>query len=142
MPTKQDRFIKIDAKGKELPASAKKWVAALDTKTGLMWTVKEQKAKNHAEAVKLAEKTKAASYVTGWRLPEVDELFCLADRTRTRPAIDTKFFPDCKSDWYWTNTPYAGSPADCAWYVNFNDGYAYYSHHDNYGFVRAVRASQ
>jgi hypothetical protein len=142
MPAKKARFIKIDAKGKELPAGAKRWVAVLDTTTGLMWTVKEQKAKNHADAVSKAEKMKAASYVTGWRLPTVEELFSLADRSRRNPAINTDFFPDCESDWYWSSTPWAGSPADYAWLVYFGSGYTYYFHHGYNGFVRAVRASQ
>jgi hypothetical protein len=36
----------------------------------------------------------------------------------------------------------AGSPADYAWNVNFNNGNTNYNHHDNNGFVRAVRASE
>jgi hypothetical protein len=139
---KKTRFIKISTKGKELAADAKKWDAVLDTTTGLMWTVKEQKAKNHAAAVTAAEKTKAASYVTGWRLPTVEELFCLADRSKYRPAIDTDYFPDCKSDFYWTGTPWAESPSGYAWFVSFDNGNSYCYHHGNDGFVRAVRASQ
>jgi hypothetical protein len=36
----------------------------------------------------------------------------------------------------------AESPSDYAWNVNFNNGNSNYNHHDNNGFVRAVRASE
>jgi hypothetical protein len=78
-----------------------------------------------------------------WRLPTVEELFLLADRTRAPcPAIDAEYFPDCKSDWYWSSTPYARSPGGCAWVVNFGNGDAHWSFRDDDGFVRAVRPGQ
>jgi len=52
-----------------------------------------------------------------WRLPTVEELFLLGDRTRYNPAIDPEFFPDCPSSWFWTSTVDASSPSGCAWYV-------------------------
>jgi hypothetical protein len=76
-----------------------------------------------------------------WRLPTIRELLTLVDYERRDPAINTEFFA-CESGWYWTSTPWAGSPADCAWGVYFYYGGANYGRHDSYGFVRAVRASQ
>ena len=77
---------------------------------------------------------------TDWRLPTVEELFLLADRSRFNPAIDTAAFPTCKSDWYWSSSPFASSPADYAWIVYFNGGHAHYSNRDLTAFVRAVRS--
>ena len=76
-----------------------------------------------------------------WRLPTVEELFLLADRTRHSPAIDTTFFPDCKSDWYWTSTPAAFSPGVSAWLVAFGYGDSYWNGQRNDCHVRAVRST-
>jgi hypothetical protein len=115
----------------------------IDHRSGLMWSREELSTKRvvWAEANSLCGDLKLAGF-SDWRLPTVDELFALADRTRSEPAIDTRFFPDCKPSWYWSSTPYAPSPGDCAWNVNFYDGYALWCSRGYYGFVRAVRASQ
>lgn len=137
------RFVKVSATGQPLPADAPAWDAVLDTRSGLMWALKAEPVKNGRPATvnKAAERCRAGGF-TDWRAPTVDELFPLADRTRVRPAIDTDFFPDTPSDWFWTITPYAGSPSGCAWYVHFYGGLAYWSNHNYDGFVRAVRAGQ
>jgi Protein of unknown function (DUF1566) len=135
------RFIKIGADGAHLAQDAADWIAVLDTKHGLMFTAAESEEITHGQAVEYA----AALTVGGfkdWRLPTVEELFLLADRTRSQPAIDTEYFPACKSDWYWTSTPYAPSPGVYAWSVYFNGGGSYASNLDNVGFVRAVRVGQ
>jgi hypothetical protein len=137
----ENRFVKIDAAGGELPLDATEWEAVLDKTTGLMWSVADKKVPNWKKAAAAAKKITAAGF-DDWRLPTVEELFLIADRTRTSPAIDTAFFPKCKSDWYWTSTPYASSPGVCAWSVFFGSGYAYWLVHGSYGFVRAVRAGQ
>ena len=67
-----------------------------------------------------AEKA-CAALGEGWRLPTRQELESILDLTRHKPAIDTARFPDTKSDWYWTSTPYAWSP-DFAWFVCFGYG--------------------
>lgn len=135
------RFTKIDADGAKLADDATEWVAVLDNTTALIWTVKETKPLTWKKAQTAVAKFDVAGF-TDWRLPTVEELFLLADRTKYSPAIDTAFFPDCKSEWYWTSTLAASSPGVFAWSVNFGGGYAdWYSQDDNY-LVRAVRASQ
>ena len=69
------------------------------------------------------------------------ELLSIVDYSRTSPAIDTDAF-QCESSWYWTATPYAGSPADYAWFVYFDGGNSSYSGRTGGGYVRAVRAGQ
>ena len=140
------RFTKIGATGAELPPDATEWVAVLDRRTGRMWAVKPIKVTNWREAQVKKTETKisrlALAGYTDWRIPTVEELFILADRTRRDPAIDVDFFPDCPSDWFWTSTPYAPSPGDCAWFVLFFNGGALYFDRDVSGFVRAVRGGQ
>jgi hypothetical protein len=135
------RFTKVGADGAKLADDAAEWVAVLDNRTSLVWTVKETKPMAWKKAHAAVAKLDIAGF-TDWRLPTVEELFLLADRTKYSPAIDTAFFPDCKSDWYWTSTPAASSPGDCAWYVNFGLGDAYWNVRGGNLPVRAVRASQ
>lgn len=77
---------------------------------------------------------------TDWRLPTIQELLSLVDYTRFDPAIDTDNFPDSKSNWYWSSSPGASSPAGYAWVVAFYHGDADYNNRDNTAFVRAVRS--
>jgi hypothetical protein len=111
-----------------------------DTRSGLTWskaTLCEEEI-NHAQAEKICAELDLAGH-SDWRLPTVDELFALADRTRTEPAIDTEAFPDTQSDWYWTSTISAWS-SGYAWVVCFDGGDAGSSRRDgDYAFVRAVR---
>ena len=134
-------FTKIGADGSVLPADAAEWEAVLDNRTGLMWSLETTKVANYSKCEAAVKKIKAAGF-EDWRLPTVDELFGLADRTRVSPAIDTDFFPDTECDWFWSSTPYAESPGDCAWGVYFSYGGALWDGHSSGGFVRAVRVGQ
>jgi Protein of unknown function (DUF1566) len=81
---------------------------------------------------------------TDWRLPTADELQGIVDYgvAYPGPTINTAWFPNTPSNWYWSSSPYVGF-ADGAWVVEFDDGYV-----DDYGYrnytyaVRLVRASQ
>jgi hypothetical protein len=113
----------------------------LDRATGLIWTrANVGKTMPFKDAVAACEQLELGG-MKSWRLPTIRELLTLVDYERRDPAINTEFFA-CESGWYWTSTPWAGSPADCAWGVYFYYGGANYGRHDSYGFVRAVRASQ
>ena len=68
-----------------------------------------------------------------WRLPTIDELESIADRSRTLPAIDPSFFPGTPSEPFWSSSP-AGSPS-IGWFVDFSTGYA-----GNYDAISLFRA--
>ena len=136
-----NRFIKIGASGEELAQDAAEWVAVFDTKQGLMFTTVELSSMEQPEAVEYVKTLETGGF-KDWRLPSVEELFLLADRSRFSPAINTDFFPGCKSDWYWTGTLYASSPGAYAWYVGFNNGGAFWIYQGSSGFVRACRPGQ
>lgn len=76
----------------------------------------------------------------GWRLPTVDELQTLLDRSRHDPAVDTEKFPDTKSSPYWTSSVCAWY-SDARWVVHFSNG-GVGGGGDGYACVRACRASQ
>ena len=109
-----------------------------DARTGLIWSRATlsggrrnwQHAQNAAAACTLGG-------FSDWRLPTVQELLSIVDYERTEPAIDPVF--ECKDGWYWTGTPYAGSPSDYAWFVNFRGGNSGWLNQEYEGFVRAVR---
>lgn len=106
-----------------------------DTQTGLVWS-KNTLAVNvrHTDTDKIL-----AEFGDGWRLPTVDELLSIVDRTKYSPAIDTDAFPDTCSDWYWTSTPCAWDGA-ARWVVFFDYGSVYDLHQNDGACVRAVRA--
>ena len=156
------RFQNISAGGRRLEEGDTSAVAVLDSNSGLMWSAIESVRVTWTRAVELMARVastdapermaalqelfgdRGAELVAldGWRLPTVEELFMLADRSLHSPAINTAFFPGCKRDWYWTSTPAAYSPSDYAWCVYFDLGNANWFDQDYNGFVRAVRAGQ
>jgi len=89
-----------------------------DNNTGLIWEVKSPKAGdinycedtyNWKEAkdkyIKNLNKKKYGGF-SDWRLPNKDEIRSIIDYSRINPAVDTWYFPNCKSDFYWTAVPY------------------------------------
>lgn len=132
------RFTKVSPTSLLLPADATEWAAVLDTKTNLMWDAKARAVEGFQAAQAVPGTLNVAGF-TDWRVPTVEELFCLADRARLHPAIDTDFFPDTPNDWFWSSDVYASSPSDYAWFVNFSHGLSGWLNQDYEGFVRAVR---
>jgi len=92
---------------------------------------------NWTEAINYCERLDFAGH-RDWRLPNYKELVSILDLGRTDPAVDPASFPDTRSDFYWTSTPFAYNPAH-AWYVYFNLGYVNHSSMDQELFVRPVR---
>jgi hypothetical protein len=83
----------------------------------------------------------------GWRLPNIRELESIVDYS-VKPdpspapilAIDTTFFPNTVSAFYWTSTTYEyPSDQSYAWGVYFNDGSTYVDGKTTSDYVRCVR---
>lgn len=136
-----NRFTKVSIAGLLLADDAAEWAAVQDNSTNLIWDAGEAKPMTWKKALEHPQSLTVAGF-TDWRMPTVEELFCLADRTRVDPAIDTAFFPKCEGGWYWSSTPWAQSPGGCAWFVSFGSGYSYCGGRDDGGLVRAVRSRQ
>jgi len=91
-----------------------------DNSSGLMWQTRESIPQTWQQAIMYAQSLELGGY-NDWRLPTIVELASLIDTSRSNPAINTDFFPGCRSDAYWSATEYSQNQ-DFAWYVNFNNG--------------------
>ncbi len=122
-----------------------------DTKTGLTWvknphTDLPEKFKGEMEWQPAIDAYKELDFAghKDWRLPTAEELISIIDWNRGAgedPTIDTAFFPDTKTSWYWTSTPCPWDAGD-ARIVHFYDGsVGSYNKGDN-NYVRPVRSSQ
>ena len=107
---------------------------ATDLRTGLVWKrctegqtwngntcVGSALEMKHETALKRAQAANPQGAATGWRLPNINELFSLADKGCENPSIDSKAFPDNPMHIYWSSTPYAAYPAN-VWIVAFDVG--------------------
>lgn len=77
--------------------------------------------------------------VTGWRLPDREELRTLVryDIRYPGPTIATEFFPNTLNQFYWSSVPSANEK-EGAWGIGFSFGYDYAYFKSDYGSVRLV----
>lgn len=114
-----------------------------DNTNKLLW-VKDgnyfKKELNWKQAGQACEKLTLAG-LSEWRLPNREELKSIIDPARTKPTIDTTFFPNTKTNLYWSSTTDAGGSSN-AWGVNFDDGGVNRYDKPNDFYVRCVRGGQ
>jgi hypothetical protein len=114
-----------------------------DTSTGLMWqqatapgTYAWWEARSYCEGLTVAG-------YTDWRLPTINELDSIVDRSRQNPAIDTAYFPDTRASAYWSSTFGYNQWGESAWGMGFYEGDALIAFDfGSYLYVRAVRGGQ
>jgi len=111
-----------------------------DSTTTLQWqddvvgsTMVWEAAINHCETLNLGT-------YTDWRLPNFNELYYIADRTKRNPAMSS-VFQSVVSDYYWSSTAVVDDEYG-AWGVDFisGNGIRYVKSYGNY--VRCVRDGQ
>jgi len=83
---------------------------------------------------------------TDWRMPTIKELAYIVYLRipYPGPTINTSYFPNTASSWYWSSTTYAGYTNN-AWIMDFKYGGGtndFDGNKSNYCFVRAVRDGQ
>ena len=91
--------------------------------------------------------------LSDWRVPDLYELASLVrcrggsyknldagcSGSYQKPTIDTEYFPNAQSSWYWSSSPDA-SNSSYAWFVDFSYGYDNYNYRYNSIYVRLVRS--
>jgi len=146
-------FTKLGQGGKKLASSAT-WEKGLrmveDNNTGLVWEVK---SKTQGEInfcddryswpdakdiyIKKLNEAKYGGF-NDWRLPNKDELRSIIDYSKTNPAVDVSYFPNCKVALYWTCVPYNMQPP-FIWGIFFGLGSGICCTPSSVQCVRAVR---
>lgn len=119
----------------------------VDNRTGLMWVTDPVDAGISGAYLWLGAITACetiqsdGSYAgyTDWRLPNLKELQSIVDYSHGTPAVNTTYFLNTQSDYYWSSTTYAQSAA-MASLVDFSNGTMTYSNKGTtYKYVRCVR---
>ncbi|OGX55015.1 MAG: hypothetical protein A2306_02540 [Omnitrophica WOR_2 bacterium RIFOXYB2_FULL_38_16] len=146
-------FTKLGKQGKSTNDSSS-WEdgyrTVLDNNTGLVWEIKSPKKSdvNYCENKYTWKKAKDA-YIkdlnkkkyggfSDWRLPNKDELRSIIDYSKTGPSVDIHYFPNCRSDFYWTSVPYnMQKPFIWGLFFGLGSGICYSPLSERY--VRAVR---
>ncbi|CAN2047069.1 Caspase [Candidatus Magnetomoraceae bacterium gMMP-1] len=147
-------FNKLDEYGNTLPDSAKSWAMVRDNVTGLIWEVKTNDGSVHDKDKKYSWHDAKNEFIadlnhdnfggfSDWRLPTREELRSIVDYSIPYPGstINTKYFPNTMSEFYWSSSSYASSNG-YAWGVDFNGGNDYSNGKSSSYYVRAVRFGQ
>ena len=110
-----------------------------DNTTGLQWQDDVNVTKTWTQAIDYCE-TLTLGANSDWRLPNFNELYFIADRSKRNPAIDSAF-QNVVSNNYWSSTTVVGLEYN-AWNVYFNYGDDFWNRKSNSGYVRCVRDGQ
>jgi hypothetical protein len=153
-------YTKLDISGNVLDDSAPSWAMVRDNVTGLIWEVKTDDGSIHdrnnvydllgAQEIFLAElKNTRFGGRSNWRLPTINELFSIADLSRSNPTLNTGFFPNTVPYTY-TSATINPAPFDFVgdiYGINFSSGdfvskYRLNKYEGFDGYVRAVCDSE
>jgi hypothetical protein len=140
-------YTKLAADGSDLPADSTEVHLAVRVDHPLLKAPIIVAAYRAGDEVQFKNAAKTAeghaAYGWQWRLPTVEELFLIADRTREDEKLDANFFPDATGyEWTWSSTIDASDPSGCAWGVYLGDGDSHRGLQGLHYHVRAVRAGQ
>ena len=106
----------------------------LEWQTGEPGRMQWQAAMNYCRNLTLDDKN-------DWRLPNIDELETLVDRSKYKPAANKSTFPNLDLSYYWSSTTSA-SNTGYAWFVYFYYGGVGDGPKSSNNFVRCVRGGQ
>jgi len=114
-----------------------------DSKTKLMWQDNAEAStvtRNWQGAIEYCEALKFGGH-DDWRLPNINELKSITDRTRNNPAINPAFVNVTTNNYYWSSTSISGNASN-AWIVGFYYGYVNHGNKDGNTYRRCVRAGR
>jgi hypothetical protein len=141
------KYTKIAADGTDLPADSTEKHLAVRVEHPCLpapLIVAAYRAGDEIQFKNAAAKAEAhGAYGWSWRLPTLEELFFVADRTNADERLDPNFFPDAEGwEYTWSSDVDASDPSDFAWFVGLGLGGSFRDFQSYRGFVRAVRAGQ
>ncbi len=142
-------YTKLDAGGGELPEEAPSWAMVRDNVTGLIWEVKTDDGSVNDMNNILDWEGAANDYInwlntnhycgyTDWRLPNIEELTSIVNFNKYDPALNRTYFPNTKSDLYWSSTT---NEKGLAKVMDFFDGGFVAEDKRTSCYVRAVRGA-
>jgi hypothetical protein len=104
---------------------ANEWACTRDNHTNLIWSIETISNTNWTDATTTHptsyDSATRCGFDSAWRAPTRRELLSIVHHGASGPAIDTDFFPNTVSGWYWSSDEYAPVPAN-AWVVDFSVG--------------------
>ena len=145
-------FTKLRDGGKEIEDSAtweQGYRMVKDNNTGLIWEIKscdktdfnfKDNKYNWENAKEYIIQLNKQGYgeFNDWRLPNREELRSIVNYNGQIPAVDTKYFPSCLPNFYWSNFTYAKDPS-FIWGCYFAYGCTICYLKDSLYYIRAVR---
>lgn len=120
-------------------------IKILSLEIGLIWELKTFENKNQKytwkETLNYIARLNTEKFggYSDWRLPAIEELVSIVDYNSYGPAINTDYFPNTMSSWYWSSTTGAHSTPH-AWCVHFYNGLVVSYDKSGAYYVRAVRS--
>lgn len=90
------------------------------------------------ELFTLSQALETAEKKPGWRLPTLHELSSITELSCHHPAINSQYFPNTDSIWFWTETEFANN-RELAWQVFFGTGENRTAKKETTAAVRLVR---
>jgi hypothetical protein len=112
----------------------------LDNNTGLQWQqTMPSSTYTWDNAVSYCDGLTYAEY-SDWRLPTPQEFLTIVDNSRYDPGIDTTYFPDTKSVFFWSSYAYFFDTRS-AWRVDFDDDSVGLNDKKSSSSVRCVRGT-
>lgn len=112
-----------------------------DSEMRVQWQDNEiGNAKTWTDAINYCESLTLGGH-TDWRLPNFNELYYLADRTKREPAASVVFQNIVPAE-YWSSTTISGDYKNHAWGVNFKKGNDFRDVKLSDYNVRCVRSGQ
>ena len=110
-----------------------------DSTTGLQWQDNVNITKTWTQAIDYCEALTLGGY-SDWRLPNFNELYFIADRSKRNPAIDSAF-QNVVSNVCWSSSTVVGYE-NLAWSVHFSNGDGNWNYKSSSVYVRCVRDGQ
>jgi len=110
-----------------------------DNSTGLQWEDDIIVNKTWIQAINYCESLTLGSY-TNWRLPNFNELYHLADKSKDSLVINS-VFQNVVPNEYWSSTTVVGYK-NKVWNVSFYNGEGSWYSKSYGGYVRCVRVEQ